>query len=248
MASNSAYTEYDVQLIDSRLGSAIDDDTGVYTVMTVATPAAATCYSNSVGTSLTLPATMTDGRITFYTASSVASVDVSGLTASGHPFFIKALTPSQHRFEIDVDKRNNLQLIIPFTFSASAISATDTGFDLNALHVLKEIAVKVTTAGGTSNVITVGNSASISAFFYAVLSATGLKVADMDNGSAQVAATVSLTHVAGYGNSMLFSSTAMNALTAYFGGAVTSITYTEANQTGATGAGYIYMLLDRLVV
>lgn len=249
--ASSQYTEYMVQLINKRTKAPIDDDTGVCNVLTASTPAEATIYSDDTGTSASNPLTITNGIIRFFTASSVTSVDLTGLTASGHPFFLAALTSSQHRLEIDVDQINDLCLVLPFTIAASAVSAYSSGFALNALHVIKDIKVKVTTAGGTSNILNVGHSASLSGLFNAVLSATGLKQKEQFGGLAcanPVAATVCLTVKGWFGVSMLYSATDNTNVLPYFGGAVTTICFKEANQTGATGAGYVYMILDKLVV
>jgi hypothetical protein len=194
---------------------------------------------------------MTDGVIRFFTASTVTSVDVSFLTENGEPGFIKGLTPSQHRFDVDVDQFTGLVLTLPWTIAASAVSFYDTGFDLNALHVVKDIKVKVTTAGGTANVLNVGHSASLSGLFNAVMSATGLRQKEQFGGLAcanPVAATVSLTINGWFGVSMLYSATDNTNAKPYFLGAATSIVFKEANQTGGTGAGYIYMILDKLIV
>lgn len=245
------YTEYHVQLINKRTKSSIDDDTGVYNVLTVSTPTEATIYSNDQGTSADNPGTMTDGVIRFYTASSVTSVDVTFMTADGQPGFIKALTADQHRFEVNVDERMNMLLVLPFTIAASAVSAYSSGFTLHALHVVKDIKVKVTTAGGTSNILNVGHSASLSGLFNAAFSATGLIQNEQYGGLAcanPIAATVSLTLNGWFGVSMLYSATDNTTKKPYFGGAATTICFKEANQTGATGSGYVYMILDKLVV
>jgi hypothetical protein len=245
------YTEWFVQLKNKRTRQPLTDDSGVYNVLTTSTPAEATIYSDDKGTSGSNPGTITDGIIRFFTAKSVTTVDVSFLTDDGQPGFIKALTPSQHYFDVDVDNRSGMMLVLPFTIAASAVSFYDTGFDLNALHVVKDIKVKVTTAGGTSNILNVGHSASVSGLFNAVLSATGFKQKEQFGGLAcanPVAATVSLTVNGWFGVSMLYSATDNTNVKPYFLGAATSIVFKEANQTGATGAGYIYMILDKLVV
>lgn len=245
------FTEFYVQLINKRTQQPIDDDSGVYNVLTAGTPAEATIYSDDKGTSGSNPGTMTDGIIQFWTDSSVTTVDVSILTASGHPAFLAGLSISQHRLEIDVDQLNDLELVIPFTFDTSAISGINTGFDLNALHVVKDIMVKVTTAGGTANVLNVGNSATASGLFNAVLSATGYVRKEQFAGvitANPVAATVCLTINGWNGVCMLYSTTNGTVGKPYFAGAATDVTFKEANQTGATGAGYIYMILDKLVV
>ena len=244
--------EFQVQLCNARTGNPIDDDSGVYNVLTAGTPAEATIYANKFTTTAAdNPGTMTDGEILFYTDDSVTTVDITGLTANGEPFFIAGLTQSQHRIEIDTDSLSDRVLVLPWTIDTSAVSATTTGFDLNALHVVKEIRVKVTTAGGTSNILNVGNSATVSGLFNAVMSATGLVRREQFAGvitANPVAATVSLTINGWNGVSMLYSTTNGTVPKPYFAGAATTITFTEANQTGATGAGYIYMILDKVVV
>ena len=100
MSSN--YTEFDVQLWDVRLGQAINDDTGLYCVLQAGVPLKQTSYSDSAGaTTLTQPATMTDGRITFFVVSTTTTVDLSIMTAAGKSYFIEGLTASQHRVDVD---------------------------------------------------------------------------------------------------------------------------------------------------
>ena len=77
------YTFWDLQLIDENLDKVIDDDTGLYTVYQASVPLPQTCYSDMSGTALTMPATMLNGRMSFFTASSVATVDISIMTALG---------------------------------------------------------------------------------------------------------------------------------------------------------------------
>ena len=105
MSSN--YTEFDVQLWDVRLGQAIDDDTGLYCVLQAGIPLKQTSYSDSSGaTTLTQPATMTDGRINFFVASTTTTVDLSIMTAAGKSYFIEGLTASQHRVDVDPYQEN----------------------------------------------------------------------------------------------------------------------------------------------
>jgi len=129
MARNQ-YREYYLQLINSRTMSPIDDDTGVYNVYTVSTPTEATIYSDTNGTSQANPGTISNGIIRFYTASSVLSVDVSILTASGHAIFVEALTPSQHRILVNPDEWKNQKLVIGMTLPGTSATLVDTGFDL----------------------------------------------------------------------------------------------------------------------
>lgn len=99
MAAN--FTEFFVQLWDVRLGQAIDDDTGIFCVLQAGIPLKQTSYSDSSGTSLTQPATMTNGVIQFWVASGTTTVDLSVMTAGGKSYFLEAVTPSQHRIDVD---------------------------------------------------------------------------------------------------------------------------------------------------
>lgn len=247
MAAN--YTEWFIQLKNKRTRKPIDDDTGVYSVMTTSTPAEATIYTDDRGTAGSNPGTMTDGIIRFFTASSVTTVDVTFLTANGEPGFIQALTPSQHTFEVDEDQMTGMTLIIPFTIAASSSAPSiDTGYDLNAIHVVKDIMYKITTAGGTGTVLCVGGSADLSAFGVCQMSATGFKYPVQHLLSTLLANTLAQTQAAGYGLNLLASITGQMGRKAYFAGAVTNIFIKDGNATAATGAGYIYMILDKLVV
>lgn len=99
MASN--FSEFYVQLWDVRKGLPIDDDTGLFCVLQADVPLKQTAYSDDTGTALTQPATMTNGIIQFWTASSTTTVDLSVLTAKGKSYFIQGLTKSQHRIDVD---------------------------------------------------------------------------------------------------------------------------------------------------
>ena len=99
MSSN--YTEFNVRLWDARLGQEINDDSGLYCVLQAGVPLKQTAYSDDEGTSLTQPATITDGEIKFYIASGTTTVDLSVCTSSGKSFFIEELTASQHRVDVD---------------------------------------------------------------------------------------------------------------------------------------------------
>ena len=80
MASN--YVEFEIRLWDTRLQAPIDDDTGLFCVMQAGVPLKQTAYSDDTGTSLTQPATMTNGVMRFFIDSATATVDLSVLTAS----------------------------------------------------------------------------------------------------------------------------------------------------------------------
>lgn len=121
------YNEYTLQLMNARTGNPIDDDTGVCNVLTAGSPVEITIFSDDNGTSLSNPLTYTDGWITFFTAVTTTSVDLSIYTANGDAFFLQSVTPAdQHRVVVDVDKMEQT-LVIPF---AASTAETDTGFTL----------------------------------------------------------------------------------------------------------------------
>ncbi len=101
MASN--YKEFYVQLFNTRTGLAIDDDSGLYCVMQAGVPLKQTAYSDDNGTSLTQPATMTNGVCRFFVDSATTSVDLSICSSTGRAYFIEGLTASHHRRDVDPD-------------------------------------------------------------------------------------------------------------------------------------------------
>jgi len=104
MASN--YTEFYLQLVDERLDRPIDDDTGLFAIMQAGVPLKQTAYSDSSGTALTQPATMTNGVIRFFIDSGTSTVDISVLTASGRSFFLEAVTVSNHRIPVNTSRES----------------------------------------------------------------------------------------------------------------------------------------------
>ena len=151
MASN--YVEYYLQLVDTRLGTPIDDDTGLYTVLQAGVPLAQTVYSDAQGTSLTLPATMTDGKLRFFVASSTTSVDLSVMTSGGRSFFLEGVTATRdHRIDVDTQKASYTLIGAWAILSAhpdgtvSAVAAPVSG-GLPAGIRVKDVVTHTTTAG-----------------------------------------------------------------------------------------------------
>ena len=139
---------YDFQLVNERTNRYIDDDSGQFIVYTVSTPVKATCYSDVNGTSLTLPGTMSNGRGVFYTDPSVTSVDVTVLTSTGRSYWLKGLTPSQHRIPVNTEKQEHVLTMgwaIKSAHGDGVVSAL--GFQLIPGMKLKEVFVQVQSAG-----------------------------------------------------------------------------------------------------
>lgn len=183
------YTEYFVQLVNARTKQPINDDTGIYCVLTAGSPVLATIYSDETGTAPAFTAanvtsTMTDGKIRFFTASSVTSVDLSIVTANGQAVFVSSLTPSQHRVEIDTEKIRQMMVVpyynyIPTPYTSASITATASvwgnGFSIPANSVVHDCWLRSSTLGttalqnvgvsGTPTGLLVGATCSVTGFF-----------------------------------------------------------------------------------
>jgi len=252
----SGFQEYHVQLIDARTGSPIDDDAADYVVMTAGTPAIATTYTNDQGTSLTTPTTTTDGEIRFFTDSSVQSVDISGMMSasgySGIPFFIKGLTPSQHRFEINADQYTGHVFVVPWTFSAS-VSHVTTSLDIRTENIVKRAQVRQTTAGpATSSMLQFGVSSTLSGFIgNCSCTTTGWKKHSVPLTGVANSILATITHALIHGAELLMSYTNVTLGQSTYRPADSNsgsrITFKDTAGTGATAAGYLYLHMDRIV-
>lgn len=113
----------------------VDDDSGRLIVLTAGSPTSPTVYSDPNGTALSTTGgmavlTFTDGRAKFYTANTVTSVDITGVTAGGRAFGLQSLAANANKI-IPINSLNTYQLLaIPF--GASDNTETDTGLDLPA--------------------------------------------------------------------------------------------------------------------
>ena len=146
----ATYTEWAIQLINTRTGNPIDDDSGAFYVLTAGSAAKATIYSHQSGTAITQPCTLTDGKYRFFTATSVTSVDLTGVTALGQAFFIDGLLPSNQKINIDNDKIPQV-LIVPWLFLSGG-TVVDTGLDLPAKCLISECLLKVTVADANETI------------------------------------------------------------------------------------------------
>lgn len=178
-----------LKLVNTRTKKPLNDDTGDYQVYTAGAAARATIY-NAAGTQLTqevvgtsfISRDMTDGTIEFYTDRTVSSVDVSVLTAKGRAYFLKGVTSSQHRVDVDPERSDYL-LVVPFNDKASSTTVRPLGFTLRKGMVIKDVMVKVTAAfagaAAASNQYNIGRSGDIDGFLdNLTLSSTGFKQAN----------------------------------------------------------------------
>jgi hypothetical protein len=143
------YKEWNLQLINMRKNVDIDDDAGVCNVLTAGDPAEITLYSDERGTSQANPLTISNGRIRFFTLSTITSVDLSIYTANGEAAFVQDVVRSDHRVLIDTDKLEQT-LVIPWFFNNNV--ETDTGFTLIGDVLIKDIRLLVTTVDATETI------------------------------------------------------------------------------------------------
>jgi len=160
--------EYFLQLVNTRTKKVIDDDSGDYQVYQPGTPvrqtirsiAGATLTQEVVGTSY-ISRDMTDGQIHFFTNLSASLVDISVLTAGGRAYFLKGVTPSQHRIDVDPEKSEYI-LTVAIDNKHSCTTIVPIGFRLRKGMIISDVFVKVVTAfnGGVtaSNAQNVGRS------------------------------------------------------------------------------------------
>lgn len=240
----TTYTEWHLQLIDGRKSShgasvTIDDDTGVYDVLTAGDPARITLYSDENGTSLSAPATMSNGIMRFYTASSVTSVDITLLTANGHAFFLEDITPSNHRVVVYPDKMESI-LILPYKVVGASEAVVDTGFDLSANMLVKDVWLHTTTLG-TGAVLDVGTSTDADGFLDGItVDATGYLAA------AVFEEVPTSAHQLG---ALIASTTGKNVRKLHRRANATSganIVYTNTTSSSTAGAGYVYLNYMRI--
>jgi len=254
-----------VKLVNTRTKRPIDDDTGVFQVYTAGSAARATIY-NAAGTQLTqevvgtsfISRTMTDGTLEFYTDRSVSSVDVTILTAGGRSYFLKSLSASQHRADVDPEQ-TEFTLVAAFNDRASCTTVRPLGFRLRRGMVIKDVMVKVTSAfagaAAASNRYSVGRSGAATGFLNNItLSSVGFKQ------GAPVVSTTGVVTTMRYGASLgLFHSSSTALVDFYVRKNYFAATATASNnlvvkrQTAATlthsftntgvsgaGKGYIY--------
>lgn len=126
----SGFTEWYIQLFNTRTRAAIDDDSGVCNVLTASSPVELSIYTTGNGqTAASNPLTFTNGVINFWTADTVTSADLSIMTSNGDACFVTGVSASTHRVDINPDERTHT-LVVPF--AASNATEVDTGFDFPA--------------------------------------------------------------------------------------------------------------------
>jgi len=259
MASN--FVEYYLQLQDARLDRPINDDTGVYNVLTAGDPAELTIYSDASGSSQTNPGTMTDGIIQFWVDSATTSVDISVLTATGHSFFLEGVTISDHKIMVDTE-RISQTLIVPYSCNTACNVSVDPLGGLMPLPLGAKIRDVFLHATDTATVgsLNVGNQTDPNGFLaVALASTTGWKVYDApiyQTGTSDSAHNISGTQIRGAllvefasGSTTNLDGSGYWAPKKYTVADATSggtlVYEVTATNSGGTGAGYIYVVYDR---
>lgn len=125
--------EFRIQLKDAQTGEAIITAGGKVYVAAAGDAQKATLYDKD-GAALANPVTPTRGSISFFTADTVASVDLYGM-APGGQFFTRAgvVASGPNEIAINTGDRNQVA-VIPFSINdTTAAAETNTGFSIPAL-------------------------------------------------------------------------------------------------------------------
>ncbi len=242
MAGKSNFKEFHCQLIDGRLNKPIDDDSGVYVVLTENTPVKATLYSDGQGTSLsqTTGVTMTDGVLRFWVGDTVSAVDVTILTSEGHSFFLESLTVSQHSVIVWPETCGIYNLIIPYLVVGASEAVVDTGFDIGTKMLIKDCWIHVTTLG-TGAALEVGTSTDSDGFADAVsVAATGFPVTLLEEALTSTSSLLGalIAYATGTGNRKLHRRANSTS------GA--NIVYSNTTSSSTAGSGFIYLTYHRI--
>jgi hypothetical protein len=217
----------------------IADSAGVVNILTAGDPSEVTCYADQNGTAASNPMTFTNGRVRFYTAPSVTSIDISGLTANGHAFFYQSITPSVHRIVIDPTRMVN-RLVIPYQVVGASEAVVDSGFDILANMLVTDIEVHVTTLG-TGAALDIGTSTDSDGF------ADGVSVAT--TGYPATLLEEALVSTSGLFGALLANITGTNVRKKHRLANATSganIVYLNTTSSSTAGEGYIYITYNRI--
>ncbi len=255
--------KWSFQLVDvtqSHAQSAIDDDTGKIMVLTEDAPDSPVIYTDENGTTLTETGgigvlTLTNGRVTFYTAATVTAVDLTGITADGRAIGINSVSSSQGRILIN-PHRTYQTVAVPF--GPNNNSEQDTGLDLpaNCLMTAWDVALRVTTLDATEDInvgILSSESGGDADGFIAVAPVGTAGFVELI-GQTTGGTTIDFTGV-GYVGALLASKITGSDAVATNGGFSSKMYRTDGtaksiSYTGSTGsdtaAGYVYLSWRRL--
>lgn len=233
------YTEWYFQLFNTQTRQAIDDDTGIVNVLTENSPVEITIYSDDRGTTASNPLTLTNGVARFFTADSVTAVDLSVLTSTSYAVFVESFVPSNHRVDIDPN-RIQQKVVIPYIVVGASEAVVDTGFDIAANMLIKDIEVDVA-AVGTGAVLLVGTSTVTSGFCIGVaVSTTGIPATLLEEANVSSSAVFGQYLANGTGTFVRKKHVRANSTSG------ANIIYSNTTSSSTAGNGYIYLLFDRI--
>ncbi len=267
MASN--YVEFYLQLFDRRKAVAIDDDSGLFNVLTAGDPAEVTAYSDERGTSLTLPGTMTDGIIQFWVDSATTTVDITVLTSEGRSYFLEGVSISDHRIDVNTEELS-YRFVVPYEMVGTADAAVvPTGFQLINGMMVKDVFLHKTDVleglgaamlfdvgvSGDPDGFIDGITASATGYFFngPIFTAMSTEVAGATDyvTTAQTRGALLHNHSAGLltvttgaAKGYFISKPYMTSIATATNNIVWAITGTSSS---ATGKGYIYIDYDLLI-
>ncbi len=152
-----AFREWHFVLVDAQTGESIDDDSGQLLPMTAGAPTAPAIYSDDKGTAVSspiiTPRTFSNGRVRFWTARSVTTLDLVVMTAKGEAYFLEDVPYSRHRILVNASTRQHV-LVVPI--GASSAAEVDTGLDLPVANLIVTDAFLRVTAIDATETLEVG--------------------------------------------------------------------------------------------
>lgn len=235
----SNFKEWWLQLVDERTEKPIDDDSGVFNVLTENDPAEITLYSDGQGTAGSNPGTFSDGVARFWTADTVTAIDLTVLTANGHAKFMESASVSDHHIPINPDKMENT-LIVPYLVVGASEAVVDTGFDILDNMLMKDCWVHITTVG-TGASLKIGSSTTNGGFASGVsVATTGWPTTLLDEAIVSGSSLIGTFFAPGTGTYVRQLHKRANATSG------ANIVYFNVTSSSTAGAGYIYFNYYRL--
>ncbi len=233
------YREWFIQLFNTRTRTYISDSTGIINVLTENSPVELSIYSDDRGTAAANPLTFTGGAVRFFTADTVTALDCSILTATSHAIFCESVSESNHRVDVDPD-RITYKLVVPYLVVGASEAVVDTGFDIAANMMIKDIEVDVF-AVGTGATLLVGTSTVTSGFCIGVsVATTGIPATLLEEALVSSSAVFGQYLANGTGNYVRKKHMRANATSG------ANIIYSNTTSSSTAGSGYIYLLYDRV--
>jgi len=148
--------KFSIQLEDHLTNEVIQDSGGVCYVATAGASAKVAIATSASGAAATSnnPIALTNGRVEFWTADTVDTVDLY-MQAPGGQFVVAKSVSASGPNELFVDTNNrNQTMVIPFDIAdTTAATETDTGFDEPASAIMLPMpSVRVTTVDATETI------------------------------------------------------------------------------------------------